>query len=774
MSEIEITTGQTDTRWSPGQIPPAIHQQLASLRRALTQGLWVSGAAKMVLIGLAVLLVDFLLDYFFHMDQSQRMIMGGLMVASFFYAAYHFLWRPLSARVSDDALLLSVERHLGPRHNELINSLQLAREADLEARGYSSELAAQAIRQGAAMAAELDFSQALDRSSAARRRGWLAGGLTGLAVLSLVVVGTEVGWLWFQRNLLLANQPWPTRTRLEVQGLVDGALLVPRGEDHRLVVKVDPDSRDVDVEVFLDFVGRSSATRQKLRVDAEDSLSHTTTLRGVNSEFTFQVRGGDFVSDPIPVILVQPPGFERLKLTVLPPPYSGLDEITLPLSAENYKVLLGSQVVIQAKADQSPVDLALLRGEQRWEIPQGPDGEFRFVLTGPDLKSGRYQFDLSDERGVRGGRPVQFSLDVVPDRPPQIRTRYFGVTSLVVPQAMIPVTISIEDEFLITDAWAELVWESETEEVRGQHRQPLDQIGELREGNQLSGNQIFDLLPLDIPSGLVLNLTVKARDNQPEVPLDSPTLPDPTEAQEAGAAATAKPEAKPVDPALGVGKAMVFRVVTEAELRSDLLPREVEQTKTFERLIAQQQAIVTELLAMQASQQQRTETRESFLIRQTQMADKSVRNQHQVGTLLAQITDRFRGFLAEVRNNRLDLSSAEIDGGQGLAVRLDQQIIRPLNEIEQQLLPALDRAMELVSRSVGDAAQLDQSIEQVLPQLNEVLRRLNEVLDAMQRSQSFQEIVNMVISIKNEEQRLKKLAEEKKRAESGLDEIFDD
>jgi hypothetical protein len=31
----------------------------------------------------------------------------------------------------------------------------------------------------------------------------------------------------------------------------------------------------------------------------------------------------------------------------------------------------------------------------------------------------------------------------------------------------------------------------------------------------------------------------------------------------------------------------------------------------------------------------------------------------------------------------------------------------------------------------------------------------------------------MVISIKNEEQRLKKLAEEKKRAESGLDEIFD-
>ena len=57
--------------------------------------------------------------------------------------------------------------------------------------------------------------------------------------------------------------------------------------------------------------------------------------------------------------------------------------------------------------------------------------------------------------------------------------------------------------------------------------------------------------------------------------------------------------------------------------------------------------------------------------------------------------------------------------------------------------------------------------------MEEVLQRLAAVLDAMQRSQSFQEIVNMVISIKNEEQRLKKMAEDKKRAESGLDEIFD-
>jgi hypothetical protein len=155
------------------------------------------------------------------------------------------------------------------------------------------------------------------------------------------------------------------------------------------------------------------------------------------------------------------------------------------------------------------------------------------------------------------------------------------------------------------------------------------------------------------------------------------------------------------------------------------------------------------------------------------MVGKSLRNQNQVGTLLTQVTDRFRGFLAEVRNNRLDESSSEMDGGQGLAIRLDQQIIQPLDEIDRTLLPQINRSLEAVSRLVGRPEEMRQQIAITLPQIEDVLARLNAVLDAMQRSQSFQEIVNMVISIKNEEQRLKKMAEDKKRAEAGLDEIFD-
>lgn len=770
MSEMTSTSGSQAWDWKPGQIPGAIRTQLDRLRRAMARSLWVSGASKMVLIGLAVLLVDFLLDYYFHMDQSQRAIMMAMMLGSFLYSAYHFLWVPLTSQVTDDALVLTVEQKLGRQHSELINSLQLAREAQSKDRNYSPAMAQQVVKQGAELAGRLDFLQAVDQAATKRKQRWLSAGLVGMTAWGLLIVGTEVGWLWFQRNLLLANQPWPTQTTLRVDGLIDGVLYVPRGEDHHLTVLVDENCPEPDVDVFLDFVGRSSSTRQKLRRDGQDALLHTTTLRGINSEFSFQVRGGDFVSEVIPVRLVQPPGFAELELNVVPPAYCGLPATSLPLSAESFKVLQGSQLAIRAKPDQADVQLALMRGADRLPMSADNEGRFNLTLEGDQLISGRYQFDLADAAGVRSSRPVQFVLDVVPDRAPQIRTRYFGVSGLVVPQAIIPVNIAIDDEFAIQEAWGDLDWEADGSPTKGQRRFDVRDFTDQWGANQLSGSYGFDLRSLDIPTGMTLNITVKARDNQPQTP---PSPVEPAEPSKPADPSKPVEASEPAVPGVGAAKALTFRVVTEAELRADLLRRELEQTKTFERLIVQQQAIQTELQALQVSQQEPSETPESHLIRKTQMAVKSLKNQQQVGTLLTQVTDRFRGFLAEVRNNRLDESSAEIDGGQGLALRLDEQIIQPLDEIEQTLLPPLSRSLEAVSRSVDNPEELTRQIGLTLPQVETVLARLQLVLDAMQRSQSFQEIVNMVISIKNDEQRLKKLAEEKKRAESGLDEIFD-
>lgn len=781
MSEV-VSKNLESWNWTPGEVPTALRDRLQQLRRSITSSIWVSAIGKLSLLLLAVAAVDFMLDYFLHMDRAQRAILAGLLIAGLGYAIYRLLWLPISTRTSDDALILAVERKMGQSHNPLINTLQFAREAHPDQRGYSPAMADQVIRSGLASANQLDFSQAMDHRRLEQGRWLLRLGLAGLMMALLLIAGTQTGRLWFGRNVLLADQPWPTRTRLTVKGVENGVLVVPRGEDHRLEVAIDPQCANPDVEVYVDFLSRATGARQKLRPGSDDPLLTSTTLRSVNSEFQFRVSGGDFVSDPIQIRLVQPPGFETLKLTVTPPAYSGLEPQALALSAENYKLLLGSELAIEAKSDKANSTLALLSTENRWEIPADNEGWFRFQLSGDALRSGRYRFDLQDESGISGGRPVEFSLDVLSDKPPQVRAKPFGVSNMIVPRARLPISIAVEDEFAIVGAWGQLGWRAEGVATAGDHRQDIAAFADQWGKAELSGSHVFDLETLDIPSGMTLSVQVQARDNQPEKVADAASgetnegetnagTTDPGGRDTVSTAQNSDADSEK-SPAIGSSKTMVFRVVNEAELRADLLRREMEQTKAFERLISQQAAVLTELKALQASQPQSSETSDSFLARQNQMATKSVRNQFQVGTLLVQIADRFQGFLDEVRNNRLDDASENIDSGQSLSRRIEEQIIQPLGEIDRELLPSINRSMEVVSRSVGDAS-MSTHIDTVVPEIEEALRQLNAVLDAMQRTQNFQEIVNSVIAIKNDEQRLKKQAEEQKRNDKALDEIFD-
>lgn len=736
-------TGSWDGR--PGQVPEPLRLRLRALRSAIASSLWLEGLARISLLLLAIVVVDFGLDYFFHMDRSQRFILGLLILAGLGYAAFRYLWQPLSQPASDDALVLSVEKKLALKHNSLINTLQLARHRD-DRNLYSEAMARRVIDSGLKDVDAVDFRSAVNQSRNQTHRWWLTLGLSGLLIVLSLAFGTEVGRIWFGRNILLGNEKWPTRTRLIVEGVQDGELVIPRGEDHLLRVLVDPDCAQTDVDVYVDFLSRSTGTRQKLRVSDVQPLEHMTTLRSVNSEFQFQVVGGDFESDPIQIRLVEPPGFSKLSLSVIPPAYSGIGIQPLPLSVENYKLLKGSILKIEGKTDVAPVQLALASGPRRLPISVDSEGNFAGQLAGDQLESGRYLLDLQDQDGIGTNRPIEFTLEVVDDLSPRIRAKAYGVSRLIMNKALIPITVTVEDEFAVTSAGIRLQIGAQQEQVTRQLAADglQDQLGQ----SEVEGETRLDLKEQEIEAGNTLALTIVARDNQP------------TDVAEEAATGESKP--------------MLFEVVTESEFRADLLRREMEQTKVFEKLIERQQKLLTELNVLLAASPDPTETPESFQARRAQMASQSTREQNQVATTLVQIKERFGGFLDEVIYNRVDEGLEEEDAGQRIGDRLQQQIVEPLATIESQSLPEVLRGMEWVARSTADDNQLAESLQDTVPKVEQLLVEMKSVLNAMQRSQSFQELVNDLIAIKREEERLKKQAEAKKKeSDSALDEIFD-
>src|SRR5687768_14586660 len=131
--------------------------RLHQLRRQLAAWFWVDGLGRVLWIAIAVFAVDLAIDWFFRMDVAQRGLMLAIMAAIIGLAIYRRLVRPLSYRISDDALALQVEERNKLLGQGMISALQLARMENHAARGLSPALVRQTVLSGSHAAAAVDF-----------------------------------------------------------------------------------------------------------------------------------------------------------------------------------------------------------------------------------------------------------------------------------------------------------------------------------------------------------------------------------------------------------------------------------------------------------------------------------------------------------------------------------------------------------------------------------------------------------------------------------------
>ncbi|MFT7630452.1 MAG: hypothetical protein ACI87E_001458, partial [Mariniblastus sp.] len=201
-------------------VPSAVRQKLRSMRGKLTRWMLVHGVGRWLMVLLAVVAVDVLLDRTFKMDFAQRLVMLIVMAGG---AAIYFGWRvikPLMSRPNDDALIYEVESKNPELKESLISSVQLSREKDLAGMGMSAELAQATIDRGLSKAAAIDFGKSLDLSKNAQNWMLLLAGVVAFGTIGWGVSETKFMRTWFHRNILLLDDQWPQTTYLEIVGVV--------------------------------------------------------------------------------------------------------------------------------------------------------------------------------------------------------------------------------------------------------------------------------------------------------------------------------------------------------------------------------------------------------------------------------------------------------------------------------------------------------------------------------------------------------------------------
>jgi hypothetical protein len=724
-----------DTQAAQHETLARIRSRLGALRRAVRVWFWVDGVAALCVTAVGLAALSLLVDYTFRMDRTQRALclVGGAIALG--VLAWRRLVRPLSREMVDDALGLVVEARHGDLRQRLISGLQLARLPDAGAMGYSPAMIAATIEASAQAAEAVAFPDVLDRRRRSRNLLRMGGAVTVCAAAAIVFPATM--GLWFSRNVLLGERAWPQDTHLRVLDARDGVLECPRGDDLGIHVEADP-SGVVPSVVTIRFrsSGGLSGTEPMVRVG---DTAFRTVVKNVVMPFQFRVSGGDATTAWHEVRLVERPAVDSLVLGYEPPAYVGHEWVRLPSNLGPHRVPRGSTFTIEGVSTKDLAEATLAFGKRKPEPCQlMPPRRFRAVLAGERLASGAYAIGLEDTTGYEAKPPARLSLRVVGDLKPNVRAKLEGIGDLIVPQAVIPVACRMTDDYAVVSA--DIV---HTRHVEGEDAAEPQRLAFGRPSmfgsKEVAATHRLEAEPLGLDVGTIFTFRIEARDNDM---IDGPKV--------------------------GVSGAFSLRVVTEDELRAELLRREQEQRMEFERLLRDQQKLLENTRAFLASIQDADTSALSDAERR--LLGESEKKQRLVGNRCIAIANRFAAILAEFENNKLEERETAV------RVRLGERIMAPLRLLARrgtlEAADRLDTARKAAIQPALDATPGHDALVEAAGEQERILEIMRNILKNMVKWEGYQEAVSLLREVLKAQRHVSEqtLREYRNRIEK----IFDD
>lgn len=734
---------------------PGVADRLAALRTQIKLWFVLEGLAYVFWTALALGVGSFLLDYFFDLDLQQRtfLLVAGTIILLLVFAQR--VIRPLSKPVSDDGLILEVERRHPELAEALISAVQFKRLGGNVNPHTSRAMIDATIERGAEAAQQVQFGDIINRSGLGQNLVLLIGALAVIAGLAFAGTVEPHISAWFKRNILLQAASYPQDTYLEILRAENGRIRIPKGDDYLLQVAVMPESKVIPERVFVQFDDNRAplAMKRSETTDPGAPAMFETVLANVIQSFKFRVRGGDDRTDYVTVDLVEPPALDELELTVTYPQYAGGQTETLPAGKGPYFILPGSSLKLTGTGNKPLAKAALAREGERFELGIASDNKVSGEVSAAQLKTGQYAIELTDSEGLTARRPTTFGLRLRPDREPKVRAKLVGIGGMVTARARLPLEIRVTDDYGLTEVAVPFVWRGDDEQRKeGNGKLPLPEAKIEPKKLELSFKDVLDLQPLDIPTATGLTFHVAASDNDDYQ--DDPAL--------------------PAGPNVGKSPDFTIRVVTDEELRSDLLRREKEQRQEFERLAGQQLELLTFSRELEAQLNSGDLTAE-----QKQKLSQTPKQQKLISTNANSVTQRLSSIVIEIANNRLedkqeesstdeDPDAATIDKTRrSIGKRLQTRIVEPLIELQEAGFPAAVQKVEQARRVSGDAATRLPAVQELVKQQEEVHAAMLEILAEMSQAEGFQEVVNAMYELEKVQrevaERTKKANEERQK-----------
>lgn len=412
------------------ELDQMLQDQLARVRRRF----FVHGLASTLLLPAAVVLVAFLLDNFLRLPLPIRVFHTLATVAVCAFAAWRFLYYPVSRRWLSTDVAVLLERAFPELHERLVSAVQL--KAAL-ARGETDALR----NQSPAMIEQLlaDTTSCVQRLPledlfvpTRTRQLWSAATALLLVLIVGAVAMPETALAFVQRHLGF-EVSYPRATHLVVELPPQSAdlqrtdrdgeteLVVPAGADLQVSVLCNG---VVPKEVFLISTGQNGAERS-IATAPRPGSRFRYVFRRVTSNFQFFARGGDDETGDRLVLVrtIHPPLVAQVKAELRAPAYTRRPVVVQ--TGGSIETLIGTKVQVSVQATTAVTNAALVFLESGQRIPLAPqamtdDAGTVTLLVGDFVveRSDRYQVELIGDGGLRNPNPGTYPVTALQDYAP--------------------------------------------------------------------------------------------------------------------------------------------------------------------------------------------------------------------------------------------------------------------------------------------------------------------------------------------------------------------
>lgn len=719
---------------STNRIPPEIAAILGRMRRGVQRYFIIDGLKYVFAILIALIVLDFLIDRTFRMDFAQRLIMLVLSTGYLSFVVIKRLFKPLMSRLSDDALMLELEKANGGMNETLISALELSRIRVSDGANVSLKMIDQTVKTGVLHVEDVDIGSAF-RLGKMRLNFYI---LT--ALLSFLVVGVfgvsnnDYLSIWYKRNVLLQEIQWPSSYELGVVGLSDEKIRVAKGDDFSIKVTVKDGYKSLPDSIFIEFKSEKYNKSEEVYA-GNDGVFVSSPIDSLTSS-DFRVLSKEFETPWYSLEIVNRPLMQgQISLDVTFPKYTGLKNNSLVPGEGPYELINGSKLKISGKTDKLLSKAFINSNDSKIDLSVDAYS-FHGELSGSNLMTGSYVINVEDNEigvpnmdGVMSGlgfnESPKFRLRVINDRKPKLNIKTNGLSGMIVPGAIIPYSGEIADDFAVN--FVEIIYS--IKEDTGERRELTGKLPPNGIQPQLGGKEILmddyvDLALLDLPINSRFSLHFTATDNNNET-----------------------------GPNVGESTRMLFRVVGEAELRTDLLRREKEQRQLIIESIKKQDAILTDSGALAAELLDVDELSRDSKERLANLQ----KNQKNLGNDISNVARSLKGMVMEIKNNKL-----EEEGGI-LQSRLTEKVIDPLVQLTSESLPVLSINLDEVRR-INDKKSRSNKFNDINNSQLYVIQTLKEILVHMVRNEGYQQALNLLYEIQRAQERMNKMTTKAKEA----------